>query len=83
VPFSRSAIWHATIIPCFGGKMLGGVRETAKNAEAGSVAEREALAMADNMLALFTNMASRVKALVDLRDAYSHAPFAVPGYKGA
>lgn len=74
------ATWHATTIPCFGGKMLKGVRETAAAATSGSPAETEALAMQDNLTKLFTSMAARTKSLVELRNAYSCAPFVVPGY---
>eukprot|EP01043_Picozoa_sp_COSAG02_P046070 COSAG02_NODE_4277_length_5558_cov_8.385968_5_plen_275_part_00 len=77
----NQATWHACTIPCFGGKMLKGVRETAAAAAPGSAAHTEALAMQDNLTKLFNNMGARTKALVELRNAYSSAPFAVPGFK--
>lgn len=76
------ATWHCCCIPCFAGKMLKGVRDTAvAQGEAGEVdAQKESLTMAENMATLFANMAERTKALVELRGAYERAPFDVPGY---
>eukprot|EP01048_Picozoa_sp_COSAG05_P016557 COSAG05_NODE_2145_length_3481_cov_4.068007_3_plen_110_part_00 len=74
------ATWHATTIPCFAGKMLANVRLAADAAEKGSTAETEALDMIANLTKIFNNMAERTKKLVEIRDAYSDAPFSVPGH---
>ena len=60
--------------------MVKGTRDKADAAAPGSAEQQEALQMEQNLVALFNDMARRTKKLVDLRDAYSSAPFHVPGY---
>jgi hypothetical protein len=74
-----TAIWHAVCFPCFAGKILDGLRTQVAAAEDGSAAETEAKAMVANLTQIFGDMAKRSKTLVELRDAYTSAPFTVAG----